>query len=130
PVIAEWGGVSIRSAQHFRPGQRHAGEVAMDVTAPAQVRRTTLRDRILTFVARLLTRAFFRSVEVEGPPPPPGPVILAASHLYGFVDPVVLVARLGVLPRFLAKATLWKTAVARPLLGFARVIPVHRRVDG
>ena len=54
----------------------------------------------------------------------------AASHLYGFVDPVVLVARLGHLPRYLAKATLWKTAVARPLLNFARVIPVHRRADG
>lgn len=85
---------------------------------------------MITYVARLLTRAFFRSVEVEGPPPPPGPVVLAASHLYGFVDPVVLVARLGLLPRFLAKATLWKNAAARPLLGFARVIPVHRRVDG
>lgn len=102
----------------------------MSETATGDVRRTTLRDRVVTFVARLLSRAFFRSVEVEGEPPPQGPVILAASHLYGFVDPVVLVARLGVLPRFLAKATLWKSAVARPLLGFARVIPVHRRADG
>lgn len=102
----------------------------MAETTTDQQRRSTLRDRSITAVARLLTRAFFRSVETEGSPPPPGPVILAASHLYGFVDPVVLVARLGVLPRFLAKATLWRTAVARPLLGFARVIPVHRRADG
>ncbi|CAN5505602.1 hypothetical protein BH10ACT1_BH10ACT1_11590 [soil metagenome] len=93
-------------------------------------RPTGLRDRVITGVARLLTWAFFRSVETEGRRPPGGPVILAASHLYGFVDPVVLVARLGVLPRYLAKATLWDTAVARPLLGFARAIPVHRRVDG
>lgn len=93
-------------------------------------RRPHLRDRVITAVARLLTRAFFRTVETEGPEPPPGPVILAASHLYGFVDPVVLVARLGLLPRYLAKATLWKTAVARPLLAFARVIPVHRAADG
>lgn len=100
-----------------------------DATAFA-TRRVTLRDRIITIVAGLLTRAFFRSVEVEGSPPPPGPVVLAASHLYGFVDPVLLVAELGILPRFLAKATLWDTAVARPLLGFARVIPVHRRADG
>lgn len=81
-------------------------------------------------LARILTRSFFRSVEVEGRPPPDGPVVLAASHLYGFVDPVVLVSRLGAFPRFLAKATLWKVPVARFLLGFARVIPVHRRVDG
>jgi 1-acyl-sn-glycerol-3-phosphate acyltransferase len=98
-------------------------------SSPSQ-RRPHLRDRVITAVARLLTRAFFRSVETEGPEPPSGPVILAASHLYGFVDPVVLVARLGHLPRYLAKATLWKTAVARPLLDFARVIPVHRRADG
>lgn len=97
---------------------------------PHPQRRPHLRDRVITAVARLLTRAFFRTVETEGPEPPPGPVILAASHLYGFVDPVVLVARLGHLPRYLAKATLWKTAVARPLLGFARVIPVHRAADG
>lgn len=102
----------------------------MGEAGEAPRRKVALRDRAITAVARLLTRAFFRSVETEGPPPPPGPVILAASHLYGFVDPVVLVARLGILPRFLAKATLWKTAVARPLLGFARVIPVHRRADG
>lgn len=93
-------------------------------------RPTMLRDRFTTALARLLSRAFFRSVEVEGPPLPPGPVILAASHLYGFVDPVLLVARLGLMPRFLAKATLWNTAAARPLLRFARVIPVHRRADG
>ncbi|MBP7631849.1 MAG: 1-acyl-sn-glycerol-3-phosphate acyltransferase [Acidimicrobiales bacterium] len=97
---------------------------------PHPERRTHLRDRAITAVARVLSRAFFRSVETEGSEPPPGPVILAASHLYGFVDPVVLVARLGHLPRYLAKATLWKTAVARPLLNFARVIPVHRRADG
>jgi glycerol-3-phosphate O-acyltransferase/dihydroxyacetone phosphate acyltransferase len=95
-----------------------------------RARQATLRDRSISLVARVLTRAFFRSVEVEGTPPPPGPVVLAASHLYGFVDPVVLAGDLGVLPRFLAKATLWNTAVARPLLSFARVIPVHRRVDG
>ncbi len=94
------------------------------------VRRLRLRDRVITAVARLLSWAFFRSVETEGPVPPPGPVLLAASHLYGFVDPVLIVAELGHLPRFLAKATLWKNAVARPLLDFAGVIPVHRRADG
>jgi len=81
-------------------------------------------------LARLLTRAFFRSVEVEGPPPPDGPVVLAASHLYGFVDPVVLVARLDRFPRFPAKATLWSVPPAALALQFDRAIPVHRRQDG
>ncbi len=111
-------------------GGEAAGRAATSEATLVLARPTTLRDRIITVVARMLTRAFFRSVEVEGSPPPAGPVVLAASHLYGFVDPVVLVSRLGTLPRFLAKATLWSSAVARPLLGFARVIPVHRRADG
>ena len=87
------------------------------------------RDRVITWLARLLTRGFFRSVETEGPALPAGPVILAASHLNGFVDPVVLVAELRAFPRFLAKATLWKVPVARVPLDLARVIPVQRRVD-
>ncbi len=89
-----------------------------------------MRDRVIVGLARLLTRAFFRSVEVEGERPPDGPVVLAASHLYGFVDPVVLVARLGAFPRFLAKATLWSVPPAAVALRFARAIPVHRRQDG
>lgn len=89
-----------------------------------------LRDRVIIGVARFATRGFFRSVEVEGTPPTSGPVVLAASHLYGFVDPVVLVARLGRFPRFLAKATLWDVPPAALLLRFAGVIPVHRRQDG
>lgn len=89
-----------------------------------------MRDRVVVGLARLLTRAFFRSVEVEGERPPDGPVVLAASHLYGFVDPVVLVARMGRFPRFLAKATLWSVPPAAVALRFVRAIPVHRRQDG
>lgn len=94
------------------------------------VRRSAgLRDRAIAAVARLLSAFFFRSVETVGAVPASGPVILAASHLNGFVDPVLMVADLRALPRFLAKATLWKTVPARPLLRFARLIPVHRRAD-
>jgi glycerol-3-phosphate O-acyltransferase/dihydroxyacetone phosphate acyltransferase len=98
------------------------------VSAAAR-RRPRLRDRVVVFVARLLARAFFRSVEVVGAPPPGGRVILAASHLNGFVDPVLLVAELGRMPRFLAKATLWSVAPARILLNLAGAVPVQRRVD-
>ncbi len=97
--------------------------------APAGSPPPAWRDRLIAWVARLLERAFFRSVETVGAPPRDGRVILAASHLNGFVDPVLLVAELGILPRFLAKATLWEVAPARPLLAFARIIPVRRRVD-
>lgn len=91
--------------------------------------RATGRDRLIARLARMLTRGFFSSVEVVGRPPDRGRVILAASHLNGFVDPVVMVGRLGYLPRFLAKATLWKVFPAKVLLDLARVIPVQRRVD-
>lgn len=102
----------------------------MDHSAPATPRRSrAIRDRVIAAVARMLTRMFFTSVEVEGPGLPDGPIIMAASHLNGFVDPVVLVAKAGFLPRFLAKGTLWKITSARIALNFARVIPVHRRVD-
>jgi 1-acyl-sn-glycerol-3-phosphate acyltransferase len=77
----------------------------------------------------MIARAFFRSVEEEGERPSGGRVILAASHLNGFVDPVLLVATLGRVPRFLAKATLWSVLPARLLLNFAGVVPVQRRVD-
>ena len=92
-------------------------------------RAPDLRGRALGWLARFVTRCFFRSVEVSGSVPGDGPVVLAASHLNGFVDPVVLGGRLHRFPRFLAKSTLWKVVAARPALAFARVIPVHRRQD-
>lgn len=92
--------------------------------------RARARDRVIVGLARFVTRGFFRTVEVEGRPPDRGPVVLAASHLYGFVDPVVLVARLDRFPRFLAKATLWDVPPAAVVLRFAGAIPVHRRQDG
>ncbi len=105
------------------------GAADSSTTPPRRAHRPALRDRVLAGLARFLVRCFYRSIEVEGPLPRSGRVILAASHLNGFVDPVVMTARLGVLPRFLAKATLWDVKVARPLLSFARLIPVYRRVD-
>ena len=89
-----------------------------------------VRERLLVLIARLMARGFFQSVEVAGrTPAESGPIILAASHLNGFVDPVLLVSSLGRLPRFLAKAALWKVVIARPFLAFARLIPVRRPQD-
>lgn len=97
------------------------------MTAPAPRHRG--RDRVIVLLARGLARAFYRSVEDAGERPTGGRVILAASHLNGFVDPVLLVARLGRVPRFLAKATLWSVPPARWLLNFAGAVPVQRRID-
>lgn len=89
-------------------------------------------DRLIAVLALALGLGFFRAIEVEGRGRLPGrgrPTLFTVSHLNGFVDPVVFVAGIRRLPRFLAKRTLWKFWPAVPLLGLAGVIPVARRQD-
>jgi glycerol-3-phosphate O-acyltransferase / dihydroxyacetone phosphate acyltransferase len=99
--------------------------------APRLFRRFTDRT-IGLFAARGLVLAFHRSVDVRWPErlPRDRPVLIVANHGNGFVDPMVVAGVLGRLPRFLAKAALWKVVVARPFLGLAGVLPVHRTGDG
>lgn len=88
-------------------------------------------DRFVALVARLITRGLYRSVEVVGfDDLPPGPKLIVANHFNGFVDPVVLAGALGRLPRFIAKATLWRTPGVPQLMRVAGVLPVHRTADG
>ncbi len=91
-----------------------------------------LTDRLLGLAAGALVRGFHRSVDVVGRDrlPTDRPVLLIVNHGNGFVDPVVVAAALGRLPRFLAKAALWKVVPARPLLAAAGILPVHRSADG
>lgn len=88
-------------------------------------------DRFLTVVARLVLEGFFRGFETVGRDriPHGRPVLLVANHFNGFVDPVALCLVLGRLPRFLAKATLWKVVWARPFLALAGLIPLYRPED-
>lgn len=81
-------------------------------------------------LARGLARLWFRRLRVEGPPLPPGPVLLVLNHPNGLLDPLVVLAGLAPGPRFLAKATLWKLLPLRPFLALFRPIPVHRAQDG
>ncbi len=97
---------------------------------PLIFRRGT--DRVIGVLAMVLTHAFHRSVGVTGREHMPAdrPVLVVANHGNGFVDPIVVAAALRRLPRFLAKAALWKVAVARPFLALAGVLPVYRSADG
>ncbi len=97
---------------------------------PRIFRRFT--DRTIGIVARGLVLAFHRSVDVvhRNRLPNRRPVLVVANHGNGFVDPVVVASVLGRLPRFLAKAALWKVVVARPFLALAGVLPVYRTSDG
>ena len=98
--------------------------------APRLFRRFT--DRTIGLFARGLVLAFHRSVDVRWRDrlPRDRPVLIVANHGNGFVDPVVVAAVLGRLPRFFAKAALWKVVVARPFLWLAGVLPVYRTGDG
>ena len=88
-------------------------------------------DRLLAAAAGLVVRGFFRDVTVEGRDriPTDRPVLLVLNHFNGLVDPMVAIDALGRLPRFVAKATLWKTVPARPFLALAGLIPVYRAED-
>jgi glycerol-3-phosphate O-acyltransferase/dihydroxyacetone phosphate acyltransferase len=88
-------------------------------------------DGPLRLLVRLVLRLFFREVEVLGLErlPGEGPLILVSNHVNGLIDPLLLIGPLPRTPRFLAKSTLWKNPVIRPLLGLAGAIPVYRRQD-
>lgn len=88
-------------------------------------------DRFLVGLALLVLRGFFRTVEVEGRERIPAgrPVLVVANHFNGFVDAALLVHVFGRVPRFLAKATLWRKRWVRPLLALGGVVPLHRPQD-
>jgi glycerol-3-phosphate O-acyltransferase / dihydroxyacetone phosphate acyltransferase len=88
-------------------------------------------DDSLAAVAGVVVDGFFREVTVQGRDriPLDRPVIIVLNHFNGLVDPVVAVHALGRLPRFIAKATLWRVTPARPFLALAGLIPVYRTQD-
>jgi len=91
-----------------------------------------LLDALARALARLLLHVFYREVEVRGAEhvPREGPVLFVANHGNSLVDPMVLLALLPRMPRFLAKHTLWGNPAVRPLLALAGSVPVYRRQDG
>lgn len=88
-------------------------------------------DRVVGVVARTIARAWFSAVEVEGlERVPAGPVIAAANHPNGFVDPVLVRAHLPRPARFLAKQALWRIRPLGALLDAVGALPVERAADG
>ncbi len=97
---------------------------------PGAMRR--LSDGAARSLARLALRVFFREVEILGLEnvPKQGPVLFVANHGNGLVDPVILVALLPRMPRFLAKHTLWRNPGVLPLLALGGALPVYRAKEG
>jgi 1-acyl-sn-glycerol-3-phosphate acyltransferase len=75
---------------------------------------------------------FFREIEVVGLARVPRgvPLVVVANHVNALVDPLLILAFLGLRPRILAKSTLWRHPVMAPLLVLAGGVPVYRRQDG
>lgn len=96
-----------------------------------EARNVRASDRFLRAFVRLILKIFFREVEVVGAEriPLDRPLVLVANHVNGLIDPLLLLGPLPVVPRFLAKSTLWKIAPVRPFLELAQAIPVYRRQD-
>jgi 1-acyl-sn-glycerol-3-phosphate acyltransferase len=91
-----------------------------------------LGDAVMSRLARIMVRAFFRRLDVEGTErlPPRGPVLLTGNHTNGLVDGLVLMAVLPRYPRFLGKSTLYRIIPLVPFLHLAGVVPVYRPKDG
>jgi 1-acyl-sn-glycerol-3-phosphate acyltransferase len=89
-------------------------------------------DWVLLRFARTVRLAWFRVVEVEGIEriSADRPVLVAANHANGFVDPVTLMATSPRPLRFLAKATLWKSKPLGALMELAGALPIFRHHDG
>jgi 1-acyl-sn-glycerol-3-phosphate acyltransferase len=81
--------------------------------------------------SRAVLAVFYRRVEIIGREhvPATGPLVVAANHQNGLVDPMLLLAavRRPLVP--LAKASLFRHPVVAPFLWAAGAIAVHRRED-
>lgn len=93
--------------------------------------RRPMVDQALDALAWLVSRGLFRTVDVTGADRVPAdrPLIVVANHSNGLVDAVLLAVIVRGLPRFVAKATLWRSMLLRPLLALAGLVPVSRPED-
>jgi 1-acyl-sn-glycerol-3-phosphate acyltransferase len=89
------------------------------------------RAWVMRAFSRAVLAVFYRRVEIIGAEhvPSGGPLIVAANHQNGLVDPMLLLAavRRPLVP--LAKSPLFRNPVVAPFLWAVGAIPVHRRED-
>ncbi len=87
---------------------------------------------LLAWFAGLMTRIFFREIEMIGieQVPRDRPLVIVANHTNSIVDALLLLALPGCEPRFLAKSTLFSHPFLGPVLRLAGALPVYRRAEG
>jgi len=79
-------------------------------------------------LAEALVRLYYPARTVEGWEriPPGKPLVFVLNHPNGLLDPMVLRVATGVPARFLAKATLFRSALGRLVMDAFGSIPIHR----
>ncbi|HMG20512.1 MAG TPA: lysophospholipid acyltransferase family protein [Kofleriaceae bacterium] len=87
--------------------------------------------RILTWFLRLVTRVFFRQIEVVGLEniPATGGVLFAGNHPNSLIDPILIITSCGRRVHFAAKAALFKGRLMRAVLRGLGAVPIQRRDD-
>jgi len=91
----------------------------------------TFMRRFVTGVLRLAIRLFFRRIEIVGLEhvPSDAPVIFAANHPNGLVDPLFILCFAPRPVSFLAKAPLFRYPIIGYLVRVLDSIPVYRKQD-
>jgi glycerol-3-phosphate O-acyltransferase / dihydroxyacetone phosphate acyltransferase len=86
---------------------------------------------VLAWFLRIVTRVFFRQVEIVGLEhvPRTGPVLFAGNHPNSLIDPLLIITTCGRKVHFAAKDSLFKGALMRGLLRGLGAVPIKRRDD-
>lgn len=87
--------------------------------------------QIIHAVISIALRLFFRRIEVVGVErvPAAGPLLFVLNHPNGLVDPALVFVSLPRRVSFLAKSTLFDTAIGAFVLRTFEILPVYRRID-
>ena len=87
--------------------------------------------RVLAWFLRVVTRVFFRQVEIAGLEhvPATGPVLFAGNHPNSLIDPVLIITTCGRKVHFAAKDSLFKGRMLRGVLRGLGAVPIKRRDD-
>lgn len=87
--------------------------------------------RILAWFLRVVTRVFFRQIEIAGLEhvPSSGPVLFAGNHPNSLIDPILIITTCGRKVHFAAKDSLFKTRIMRAVLRGLGAVPVARKDD-
>ncbi len=87
--------------------------------------------RILAWFLRVVTRVFFRQIEVAGLEhvPRDGAVLFAGNHPNSLIDPILIITTCGRKVHFAAKDALFKGRIMRAVLNGLGAVPIKRRDD-